>query len=168
VGTGSGVIALAIKYSHRDARVTGIDVSPAAIEQAEINESFIMETSEPMVRWLVSRWFEALAGECFDLVVSNPPYVCTADIVGGLTFEPRLALDGGADGLDAYRVLFAEAPKHLTSRGALLVEHGAEQRPALVELAALNGWSVAAARDDLAGRPRVLELELELERRAAP
>ena len=159
VGAGSGAIALAIKHGHGAARVTGIDVSPAAIEQAEINESFVMETPEPMVRWLVSHWFDALGAERFDLVVSNPPYVRTADIVGGLTFEPRLALDGGADGLDAYRVLFAEAPKHLTARGALLVEHGAEQRPALIELAALHGWRVAAARDDLAGRPRVLELE---------
>jgi release factor glutamine methyltransferase len=107
----------------------------------------------------VSRWFEALGAERFDLIVSNPPYVRTSDIVGGLTFEPRLALDGGADGLDAYRALFADAPKHLHDGGALLVEHGAEQRPALVELARLHGWRVAAARDDLAGRPRVLELE---------
>jgi release factor glutamine methyltransferase len=99
------------------------------------------------------------AGERFDLIVSNPPYVATADIVGGLTFEPRVALDGGADGLAAYRVLFAEAPKHLHVRGTLLVEHGAEQRPALVELATQHGWRVAVARDDLAGRPRVLELE---------
>jgi release factor glutamine methyltransferase len=159
VGTGSGAIALAIKHHCRPARVTGIDVSPAAIEQAEINESFIMETPEPMVRWLVSRWFDALAAERFDLIVSNPPYVATADIVGGLTFEPRVALDGGADGLAAYRVLFAEAPKHLHVRGTLLVEHGAEQRPALVELATQHGWRVAVARDDLAGRPRVLELE---------
>jgi release factor glutamine methyltransferase len=159
VGTGSGAIALAVKHSRRDAQVTGIDVSPEAIEQAQINENFVMETPEPMVRWLVSRWFEALGAERFDLIVSNPPYVRTSDIVGGLTFEPRLALDGGADGLDAYRVLFADASKNLRDGGALLVEHGAEQRPALVELAGLHGWRVAATRDDLAGRPRVLELE---------
>jgi release factor glutamine methyltransferase len=159
MGTGSGVIALAVKYSCRDVQLTALDVSPEAIEQAQVNESFVLETPEPTIRWLVSRWFEAIPGERFDLIVSNPPYVRTADIVGGLTFEPRLALDGGADGLDAYRVLFAEAPKHLHARGALLVEHGAEQRPALVELAARHGWRVAAARDDLAGRPRVLELE---------
>jgi release factor glutamine methyltransferase len=159
VGTGSGAIALAVKHSRREAQVTGIDVSPEAIEQAQINENFVMETPEPMVRWLVSRWFEALGAERFDLIVSNPPYVRTGDIVGGLTFEPRLALDGGADGLDAYRVLFAAAPQHLRDGGALLVEHGALQRPALVELAGVNGWRVAAERDDLAGRPRVLELE---------
>jgi len=159
VGTGAGAIALAIKHSRRDVRMTALDVSAEAIEQAQLNESFVMETPEPTVRWLVSRWFEALPAERFDLIVSNPPYVRTADIVGGLKFEPRLALDGGADGLDAYRTLFAEAPGHLNAGGALLVEHGAVQRPALIELAARNGWRVAAARDDLAGRPRVLELE---------
>jgi len=140
-------------------QMTALDVSPDAIEQAQLNESFVLETPDPTIRWLVSRWFDAIPGERFDLIVSNPPYVRTADIVGGLAFEPRLALDGGADGLDAYRVLFAEASQHLNTGGALLVEHGAEQRPALVELAARHGWRVAAARDDLAGRPRVLELE---------
>ena len=83
----------------------------------------------------------------------------SADVRGALAFEPRAALDGGADGLDAYRVLFAEAANHLNVGGALLVEHGAEQRAQLVALAEANGWRVAAAHDDLAERPRVLELE---------
>jgi len=118
-----------------------------------------MGTDDPAVRWVVSRWFDSLPGERFDLIVSNPPYVRSAEIVGSLTFEPSIALDGGADGLAAYRVLFAAAPEHLHAGGALLVEHGADQRPELVALAAAHGWRVAAARDDLAGRPRVLELE---------
>jgi release factor glutamine methyltransferase len=160
VGTGSGAIALAIKHSRPDARITALDVSEAALEQARLNESLVSDERGSGIRWLVSRWFESLpAGEAFDFVVSNPPYVRTADIVGPLTFEPRLALDGGADGLAAYRVLFAESASRLKPGGALLVEHGAEQRPALVALAASHGWRVAAARDDLAGRPRVLELE---------
>lgn len=158
-GTGSGAIALAIKHSRRDVRMTGLDVSLDALEQARVNESLVMSTLDSTVRWIVSRWFEALAGERFDLIVSNPPYVRTAEIVGSLRFEPRLALDGGADGLAAYRVLFAEAPEHLNAGGALLVEHGSYQRPELVALAQVHGWRVAAARDDLAGRPRVLELE---------
>jgi release factor glutamine methyltransferase len=157
VGTGSGAIALALKQSRRDARVTAVDVSPAALEQARVNEGLLLGAGA--VRWVRSRWFDALGSERFDLVVSNPPYVRTADIVGTLAFEPRLALDGGTDGLDAYRVLFAEAAQHLNPGGALLVEHGASQRAALVALAAEHGWTVAAARDDLAGRPRVLELE---------
>jgi release factor glutamine methyltransferase len=159
VGTGSGAIALAIKHGCRGVRMTGLDVSPAALEQARVNESLVMGARDPAVRWVESRWFDALQGERFDLILSNPPYVRTAEIVGPLTFEPRLALDGGVDGLDAYRVLFAGASQHLRARGALLVEHGADQRPALVALAEACGWRVAAARDDLAGRPRVLELE---------
>jgi release factor glutamine methyltransferase len=93
------------------------------------------------------------------LIVSNPPYVRTAEIVGSLNFEPRIALDGGIDGLAAYRVLFAEAPEHLNAGGALLVEHGAEQRSELVALAAAHGWRVAGTHDDVAGRARVLDLE---------
>jgi release factor glutamine methyltransferase len=159
VGTGSGAIALAITHARRDVRMTAIDVSAEALEQARVNEGLVMSTLDSRVRWVQSRWFEALQNERFDLIVSNPPYVRTAEIVGSLTFEPRLALDGGADGLDAYRVLLAEAPEHLNVGGALLVEHGAAQRPELIALAEAHGWRVAAARDDLAGRPRVLELE---------
>jgi release factor glutamine methyltransferase len=159
VGTGSGAIALAIKHSRRDIRMTALDVSPEALERARLNEALLMGTLDSGVRFLPSRWFEALGDDRFDLIVSNPPYVRTAEIVGPLTFEPRLALDGGADGLDAFRVLFGEAAGHLNAGGALLVEHGAEQRPDLVALAAAHDWRIARARDDLAGRPRVLELE---------
>ena len=159
VGTGSGAIALAVKQGRPDVRMTAIDVSPEALEQARANERFVMSLGGSGVRWVHSRWFEALRGERFDLIVSNPPYVRTAQIAGPLTFEPRLALDGGADGLDAYRVLLAEGVEHLNDGGALLVEHGADQRSELAALAAAHGWRVAAARDDVAGRPRVLELE---------
>jgi release factor glutamine methyltransferase len=159
VGTGSGAVALAIKHTRREVRMTAVDVSAEALEQARVNEGLVMGTLDPCVRWVQSRWFDALAGERFDLIVSNPPYVRSDEIAGSLRFEPRLALDGGADGLDAYRVLFEEAPEHLNVGGALLVEHGAAQRPALVALAEARAWRVAAARDDLAGHPRVLELE---------
>ena len=159
VGTGSGAIALAIKHSRRNVRMTALDVSPEALEQARVNEGLVMGTLDPTISWVESRWFEALPAGSFDLIVSNPPYVRTAEIVGPLEFEPRAALDGGADGLDAYRVLFAEAPSRLSAGGALLVEHGADQRLELVALAEAHGWRVAAAHDDLAGRPRVLELE---------
>lgn len=159
VGTGSGAVALAIKHSRRDVRMTGLDVSPDALEQARVNEELVMGTLDSGIRWVQSRWFEALADERFDLIVSNPPYVRTAEIVGPLTFEPRIALDGGADGLAAYRVLFAEARSRLKAGGALLVEHGADQRPELVALGEQHGWRVGLKHDDLGGRPRVLELE---------
>jgi release factor glutamine methyltransferase len=156
VGTGSGAIALAIKRARGDAVVTATDQSAAALDVARANAARLALE----IRFVESRWFEALGGETFDVIVSNPPYVRSAEVTGALAFEPRLALDGGADGLDAYRVLFAAAATHLDpSRGMLLVEHGADQRSELVALAQANGWRVAAAQDDLAGRPRVLELD---------
>ena len=156
VGTGSGAIALAIKRARSDALVTATDLSDAALAVARNNAARLGLD----VRFVESNWFERLGGEAFDVVVSNPPYVRSADVTGALGFEPRLALDGGADGLDAYRALFAHATAHLRSRrGTLLVEHGADQRPELVALAEACGWRIAAAHDDLAGRPRVLELE---------
>jgi release factor glutamine methyltransferase len=155
VGTGSGAIALAVKRERREARVTAADRSAAALTVARANAAHLMLD----VRFVESDWFEKFGGETFDLIVSNPPYVRSADVVGPLAFEPRLALDGGADGLDAYRALFSGAAEHLVARrGVLLVEHGADQRPELIALAARCGWRVAAAHDDLAGKPRVLEL----------
>jgi release factor glutamine methyltransferase len=154
VGTGSGAIALAIKHAVEDAHVTGVDVSAGALAVARRNGA-----RHGSVRWLESNWFAALAGERFDVIVSNPPYVRSGDVVGPLAHEPRQALDGGADGLDAYRVLLADAPAHLNARGALLLEHGAEQRADVVALAQSSGWRVVRALDDLAGRARVLDLE---------
>ena len=155
VGTGSGAIALAVKHARRDASVTGSDKSAAALSIARANAARLALD----VQLVESRWFAALAGRQFDVIVSNPPYVRSTDVRGALEFEPRLALDGGADGLDAYRLLLAEAVPHLASRGVLLLEHGHEQRAELAALAAAAGWRVAAAHDDLAGRARVLALE---------
>jgi release factor glutamine methyltransferase len=156
VGTGSGAIALALKRARGDAVVTATDRSAAALAVARRNAARLALD----VRFIESHWFEQLGGETFDVIVSNPPYVRSAEVTGALAFEPQLALDGGADGLDSYRVLLADAATHLDPRrGLLLVEHGADQRPELGALAAAHGWRVAAARDDLGGRPRVLELE---------
>ena len=155
VGAGSGAIALAVKHELRAAQVTGVDASASALAVARRNGVRLGLS----VRWLESKWFAALADERFDVIASNPPYVRSAEVVGALAHEPRLALDGGADGLDAYRVLLAQAPVHLNAGGALLLEHGAEQRDAITELAAATGWRVVRALDDLAGRARVLELE---------
>jgi release factor glutamine methyltransferase len=155
VGTGSGALALAIKRALPSAAVTGSDVSQAALEVARANaERLALD-----VRLVASRWLDAFAGERFDCIVSNPPYLLSAEIRGSLEREPRLALDGGVDGLDAYRALLAAAPARLAPGGALLVEHGHEQRTALTALAEASGWRVAALHDDLAGLPRVLELQ---------
>jgi release factor glutamine methyltransferase len=157
VGTGSGAIALAIKRECPAAEVTGVDASAAALAVARRNG----ERLALSVHWLESSWLAGVPGRRFDVIVSNPPYLRSAEIAGALVHEPRLALDGGADGLEAYRVLLEAAPPHLARGGALLLEHGAEQRAALLALAAASGWRAARALDDLAGRPRVLELQRE-------
>jgi release factor glutamine methyltransferase len=154
LGTGSGAIALAVKQSRRDAVVTAIDSSAAALVVARGNGARLGLD----VRWLQSDWFAALGNERFDVVASNPPYVRSADVVGDLIHEPRQALDGGADGLDAYRAIFAAAPARLNEGGLVVLEHGFDQREALVALAAQFRFAVQAAHDDLAGYPRVLVL----------
>jgi len=158
LGTGSGAIALAIKHERPEAQVTAADVSGAALTVASANAQRLGLD----VRFVESNWFAALADERFDLIVCNPPYVAAEDrAFAELAFEPRLALDGGADGLDSLRLVLAAARDHLNRNGLLLLEHGYDQRAALVKLAAALGWQVVAARADLAGHARVLVLSAE-------
>jgi release factor glutamine methyltransferase len=154
LGTGSGAIALALKQSRRDAVVTAVDSSAAALAVARGNGVRLGLD----VRWLESDWFAALGSERFDIVASNPPYVRSADVAGDLVHEPRQALDGGADGLGAYRAILGAAPAHLAAGGAVVLEHGYDQRAVLAALAVQLGFAVQAAHDDLAGRARVLVL----------
>lgn len=96
------------------------------------------ERNGAAVEFLAGSLLEPVAGRRFDLIVSNPPYIPTADIDGlepeVRDFDPRGALDGGADGLDAYRALVPAAPEYLNPSGWLLVEVGIGQAPAVVEL----------------------------------
>jgi release factor glutamine methyltransferase len=153
VGTGSGAIALALKQQRPDLPVTAIDCDSAALRVAAGNAARLGLD----VRFVESNWFAALRGERFAVIVSNPPYVRGDDphFDGPLRYEPRLALDGGSDGLTAYRAIFAAAPEHLEPGGVLLLEHGYDQRAPLLELAAEHGFAPIALRDDLAGVPRV-------------
>jgi release factor glutamine methyltransferase len=155
LGTGSGAVALVLKRERPEASVTAADVSAGALAVARANA----ERLGLAVRFVESDWFAALAGERFDLIVCNPPYVASDDrAFADLGFEPRLALDGGADGLDALRAVLGGAREHLNPSGLLLLEHGHDQRAALVELAESLGWRLVAAHTDLAGHARVLVL----------
>ena len=108
-------------------------------------------------------WATALEAR-FDLVLSNPPYIETAQIAGLMPevsrYEPLLALDGGADGLHAYRSLMEALPRLLTPRGVAILEVGAGQADAVASLARAAGLRPDAARRDLAGLPRALPLRL--------
>jgi release factor glutamine methyltransferase len=157
LGTGSGALALAIKHKRPELAVTGVDASAAALGVARLNG----ERLGLDVAWQQSDWYAELAGERYDAVVCNPPYLRSDDpaLATALRFEPRSALDGGGDGLDAFRHLLAASPAHLKPGGLLLLEHGADQQAALRALAERHGFRVLAAGSDLAGRPRTLALE---------
>jgi len=152
VGTGSGAIALAIKRHRPEVRVVATDASAAALEVARRNAlRFNLE-----VELRHGRWFDPVAGERFEAIISNPPYVVVGDPhLAALPYEPRLALLGGADGLDGFRVLAREAPAHLLPGGWLLVEHGEGQHDAVRGLLEAAGLETTASWPDLAGIPRV-------------
>jgi len=152
VGTGSGAIALALKRHLPGARVVASDASAAALQVARRNATrFNLD-----IELRHGRWFEAVAGERFEAIVSNPPYVELGDPhLAQLPFEPRFALEAGADGLDALRVLAREAPAHLLPGGWLLVEHGMGQQDAVRALLEGAGLETASGWPDLAGIPRV-------------
>jgi release factor glutamine methyltransferase len=152
VGTGSGAIALAIKRHLPAARVVATDASAAALEVAKRNAArYALE-----IELRHGRWFEPLAGERFEAIISNPPYVVVDDPhLEGLQFEPRVAIVAGADGLDAFRVLAREAPAHLLPGGWLLLEHGAGQHEAVRALLEAAGLETTESWPDLAGIPRV-------------
>jgi release factor glutamine methyltransferase len=152
VGTGSGAIALAIKRHRPEVRVVATDASAAALEVARRNAlRFHLE-----VELRHGRWFEPVAGERFEAIISNPPYVVIGDPhLAALPYEPRIALLGGADGLDGFRVLAREAPAHLLPGGWLLVEHGEGQHDAVRGLLEAAGLETTASWPDLAGIPRV-------------
>lgn len=153
LGTGSGAIALALKHERCDLDITAVDCDAAALAVARANADAL----DLDVNWLQSNWFSAVVDQRFDLVVSNPPYVASGDahLIQALAHEPRVALDGGLDGLDSYREIFGNANAHLAPDGWLIVEHGFDQRDLLTDLAQASGLRLASAIDDLAGLPRV-------------
>jgi release factor glutamine methyltransferase len=152
IGTGSGAIALALKRHLPQARVVATDASAAALDVAKRNA--VRHGLD--VEFRHGRWFEPLAGERFEAIISNPPYVVVDDPhLAGLPYEPRLAIVGGTDGLDGFRVLAREAPAHLLPGGWLLMEHGAGQHEAVRELLEAAGLETTESWPDLAGIPRV-------------
>lgn len=137
VGTGSGAIALAIARACPTARVTGTDISPAALRVARKNGVFLQC---PGVTFVQSDLLSGVAGR-IDLLVANLPYIPTTivpTLAPELAFEPWTALDGGADGLAPFRALFLQAPTHLFSGSQVLLECGHDQAMAVATLAGLT------------------------------
>ncbi|OGS98313.1 MAG: protein-(glutamine-N5) methyltransferase, release factor-specific [Gallionellales bacterium RIFCSPLOWO2_12_FULL_59_22] len=155
LGTGSGAIALSIAHMRPDIEVTALDASPDALEVARENARRLNIGNARLLR---SDWFSALAGERFDLIVSNPPYIANGDAhlaQGDLRFEPRAALASGADGLDDIRRIVVDSKEHLNPGGWLLFEHGYDQAERAHELLGAAGYAEVFSARDLAGIERV-------------
>lgn len=149
--TGSGCIALALAEK-TGAAVTASDVSEAALEVARKN----LDGRD--VELVCSDVFKALDGRTFDVIVSNPPYIKSAQIEvlrPEVTCQPRAALDGGADGLDFYRIIAAEASAHLSGGGMLFLEIGYDQRDEVTELLR-EGFDDIECIKDFCGNDRVI------------
>jgi release factor glutamine methyltransferase len=157
LGTGTGAIPLALLSQVPQATAVGVDVAPGALATARRNAEQLglsdrFETVE-------SDWFSKISGR-FHLIVSNPPYIKSTDI-GALQrevrgFDPLLALDGGDDGLDAYRVIAAGTAANLEAGGRVALEIGFDQRTSVADIFGLAGFELLAAGNDLAGNDRTL------------
>ena len=155
--TGSGCIAISIQLDAPECEVTASDVSPEALNIARRNGDRL---GARQITWMESDWFNAFSDERFDLIVSNPPYIRSDDphlTQGDLRFEPQLALVGGEDGLDAYRILAEQAPRHLTQQGRLMLEHGHDQQDAVVSLLRCAGFRDIQTHRDDAHQARVID-----------
>lgn len=134
IGTGSGCIAVALAKNLSEAAVTAIDISAEALAVARRNA----DRNGVAIEFLHGSLLDPVAGRCFDLIVSNPPYIPSVDIEAldpeVRDFDPRRALDGGADGLDIYRLLIPAALARLNPAGWLLVEVGIGQAEAVGQL----------------------------------
>jgi len=156
LGVGSGALLCAVLSEFPAARGLGVELSEAAAKIARGNVDLCGLTSRADI--CVGHWTDGVEGP-FDLIVSNPPYVMTSKIAGLAKevrdFDPSLALDGGADGLDAYRAIIPASARILAPHGWLLVEVGAGQAPAVLAMAAQSGFLDCTVRRDLAGVERV-------------
>ncbi|HYV36098.1 MAG TPA: peptide chain release factor N(5)-glutamine methyltransferase [Gemmataceae bacterium] len=161
IGTGSGNLAIAIAKRHAGASVTAVDISEDALAVARRNAE--KHGVGERIRFLKGDLFGAIgAGETFDFVVSNPPYIPIAEIArlqpGVRDYEPHLALDGGPDGYRIFDRLIEAATAFLTSGGWLIVEIGAPQEERARErLTAHGGYVLADTVRDYSGHPRVLK-----------
>ncbi len=155
LGTGTGAIALALASERAQWQVMAVDRVLEAVALAERNRQRL-QLNNVQVR--SSHWFDALKGERFDLVISNPPYIAAEDphlVAGDVRFEPSSALVAGADGLDDLRVIISQAPAHLQPGGWLLLEHGYDQAAAVRELLAQHDFEHIESRIDLGGHERI-------------
>ena len=160
IGTGSGCIPIAIVANAKNAKGIAVDISEDALAISRANAE--KNKSQERIEFRQSDLCANVSGE-FDLIVSNPPYIASAEIETlqpeVRDHDPRLALDGGADGLDFYRKLARESSTHLKPGGRLMLEFGDNQGESLKQIFTERGWKISAVLRDLSQRERVLIAE---------
>ena len=162
LGLGSGCLLLTLLREYTQAHGVGLEASAEALAVAQENARALGVADRARLiagDWRRSGWIEPLGGP-FDLVVSNPPYIASAAVPGLMpevsSFEPRLALDGGADGFDAYHTIIAAGPALVTAAGFMVVEVGEGQAPEIAGIFAAAGFSPRPPWKDLGGIERVV------------
>ena len=157
LGTGSGCIALTLLAEWPDAKGVAADLSPDALGVARVNAQTLGLADR--VTFTKSDWFTEVSGT-FDLIVSNPPYISEAEMMGlspeVLGHEPHMALTPGGDGLAPYRVLAQQGQDYLSPNGRILCEIGWKQGADVVDLFSSQGWRKVRILPDMDGRDRVV------------
>ncbi len=155
IGVGSGAISVSLALENQKIKMTAVDISEDALTIAKANA----EHNNASVEFLKSNLFESLDGRKFDFIVSNPPYIKSKEIESldkeVKDFEPRIALDGGVDGLDFYREIIKEAPSHLNSGGKIFFEVGIEESEEVKNLLKENFGDINV-KQDLEGIERIV------------
>ena len=162
LGTGSGAIALTLALERPAWQVHAVERSESALRVARANAARLgaAPPESSHVVFHAGSWFDPLAQQRFDLIVSNPPYVAADDPVlqsDGLRYEPSTALTPGADAFADLQHILEEAPRHLTPGGVLLLEHGSTQAAELRARLVARGFAHVVSHRDLAGHERVTE-----------
>jgi len=161
IGTGTGAIIISILYNMPKAVGTATDIDGRALEIAGLNaaENGVADR----LKFVKSDWCGDVEGE-FDIIVSNPPYIQTATIprlaIEVKGFDPLIALDGGKDGLDAYRNIFTQCSQNIAKNGRLYLEIGYDQCEAVVELAKQSKWKFVRLIKDLGANDRIVVFAL--------
>jgi release factor glutamine methyltransferase len=163
LGTGTGCIPISLLTEYSDVTAVAVDLSAEALEMARFNAN--RHGVGDRFTALKGSWFDPIeAGARFDLITSNPPYIETAEIATLMPevreHDPRLALDGGPDGLEAYRAIAAEAGLFLKPEGTLLLEIGSTQAQAVSDILVGAGFAQVETEYDLNGLERMIVARL--------
>lgn len=155
LGTGTGAIAIAIASERPLVSITATDLSETALNLAKENASL---NNIDNINFKTGNWFETFAIDNYDVIVSNPPYICDDDphlTQGDVRFEPRIALASGQDGLDDLRIIISNAEQYLRPQGWLLLEHGYNQGEQVRELLQQNHFAAVSSIKDYSDIERI-------------